>query len=236
MLETLLDALPRAQEHRLAGRAHGGLLLRVGLEIVAIGLGGKPGADPAMARHVRSQRSLGSHDRRLVTDLAYGVVRDRRLLERLLALAGTEKPTQEDLWRANLALCHGSFPEGQSPSECLRNPRKALKTWAAQESPGQEQLLAELGSKLKLGFDEKTILHSTVYEDNNGALSLAQSPRMTPRTKYIAVEYHWFRDHVGEDKGIVLKKVDSEFQKSDIFTKGLVQDIFERIRKLLLGW
>ena len=86
LLETLLDALPQAQEHRLAGRAHGGLLLRVGLELVAMGLSGKPGADPAMARHVRSQRSLGSHDRRLVTDLAYGVVRDRRILERLLAL------------------------------------------------------------------------------------------------------------------------------------------------------
>jgi 16S rRNA (cytosine967-C5)-methyltransferase len=146
LLETLLDALPRAQEHRLAGRAHVGLLLRVGLELVAIGLGGKPGADPAMARHVRSQRSLGSHDRRLVADLAYGVVRERRLLERLLALAGTEKPTQVDLWRANLALCHGSYPEGLDMPDSLRNPREALKTWAAQESPGQEQLLAELGS------------------------------------------------------------------------------------------
>ena len=146
MLETLLDALPQAQEHRLAGRAHGGLLLRVGLELVAMGLSGKPGADPAMARHVRSQRSLGSHDRRLVTDLAYGVVRDRRILERLLALAGTDAPTPEDLWRANLALCHGSFPEGQDIPGCLRNPREALKTWSAQECPGQKQLLAELGS------------------------------------------------------------------------------------------
>ena len=59
---------------------------------------------------------------------------------------------------------------------------------------------------------------------------------MTPRTKYIAVEYHWFREHVGEDKGIILKKVDSEVQKADIFTKGLVVLIFVRIRKLLLGW
>ena len=85
LLETLLDALPQAQEHRLASRAHGGLLKRVGLELLEMGLSGKPGADSAMARHLRSQRSLGSHDRRLVADLAFGVVRDRRILERLLA-------------------------------------------------------------------------------------------------------------------------------------------------------
>ncbi len=146
LLETLLDALPQAQEHRLASRAHGGLLKRVGLELLEMGLSGKPGADSAMARHLRSQRSLGSHDRRLVADLAFGVVRDRRILERLLALSGTAHASQEDLWRANLALCHGSFPEGLSLPESLKNPREALKAWAAQENPGETQLLAELGS------------------------------------------------------------------------------------------
>ena len=80
------------------------------------------------------------------------------------------------------------------------------------------RLLGELGVTLTLGFTKDSMLHSTVFEDNNGALSLAKSPRMTPRTKYIAVEYHWFREEVGEKKGVILKKIDSEFQKADIFT------------------
>jgi hypothetical protein len=39
------------------------------------------------------------------------------------------------------------------------------------------------------------------------------------------------------EKGDVkLLKVETENQKADIFTKGLVLALFERIRKLLMGW
>jgi hypothetical protein len=61
------------------------------------------------------------------------------------------------------------------------------------------QLLQEAGTALKLTFAKPAILHSTVFEDNNGALSLALSPKMTPRTKHIAVKYHHFCTSVGED-------------------------------------
>jgi hypothetical protein len=50
------------------------------------------------------------------------------------------------------------------------------------------------------------------------------------------VKYHFFKDHIGEDKGIVIVKIESEFQKADIFTKGLPMVDFERIRSLLMGW
>ena len=50
------------------------------------------------------------------------------------------------------------------------------------------------------------MIHSQVFEDNNGALILSETPMMTPRTKNIAVKYHWFRDNIGEKCGIVLKK------------------------------
>ena len=33
----------------------------------------------------------------------------------------------------------------------------------------------------------------TVYEDNNGAIVLATSPRTTPTSNHVAVKYHWFR-------------------------------------------
>ena len=74
---------------------------------------------------------------------------------------------------------------------------------------------------------------STIYEDNNGAIVVATSLSMTPSSKHIAVRYHWFRQNVG--KKFVIWKIESENQKSDIFTKGLQGKIFVRIRKLLCG-
>ena len=98
------------------------------------------------------------------------------------------------------------------------------------------RLLQEAGEGLNLSFAKPAILHSTVFEDNNGALSLALSPKMTPRTKHIAVKYHHFRTSIGEDKGILLVKIDTDIQKADIFTKGLPTEKHRDLRKLLMGW
>jgi hypothetical protein len=98
------------------------------------------------------------------------------------------------------------------------------------------RLLSEAGKALSLDLDKPARLHSTVFEDNNGALSLALSPKMSPRTKHIAVKYHHFRESVGEDKGILIQKIDTTLQKADILTKGLPADTHVTIRKLLMGW
>jgi hypothetical protein len=84
------------------------------------------------------------------------------------------------------------------------------------------RLLQEMGKMMHLGFAQPALVHSTIFEDNNGALGLAQAPKLTPRTKHIGVKYHWFKSHISPEEGIVIKKVESEFQKADIFTKGLV--------------
>ena len=111
----------------------------------------------------------------------------------------------------------------------------ALST-AMRDLVPMRRFLQELGTNMKLAFAKPAIVHSTVFEDNNGALGLATSPKMTPRTKHIAVKYHWFKSQIGEDRGVRIKKVNSELQKADIFTKGLTRDKFESIRKLLMGW
>ena len=98
------------------------------------------------------------------------------------------------------------------------------------------RILAELGTRLKLEFMQPAMIHSTIFEDNNGALGLATAPKLTPRTKHIAVKYHWFKSHIGEDKGFVIQKIESKEQKADIFTKGLTTDTFEHVRELLMGW
>ena len=98
------------------------------------------------------------------------------------------------------------------------------------------RLLQEIGKSMELKLEENGMLHSVIFEDNNGALALATAPKLTPRTKHIAVKYHFFKDHIGEAKGIRIVKIENEFQKADIFTKGLPMVDFERIRGLLMGW
>ena len=79
------------------------------------------------------------------------------------------------------------------------------------------------------------IVHTTVHEDNNNALMLATSQRITSRTKYYATKWHFFWEKV--KRGIVkVVKVPSDEQCADYFTKGLVRDLFEKCRKHVQGW
>jgi hypothetical protein len=88
-----------------------------------------------------------------------------------------------------------------------------------------------------MSTDETTKMHVKIHEDNAGALKLAKMeyPRMTPRTKWYAVKYHWFRSQL-EPNGIELVKIDTAVQKGDIMTKGFLTKRFETLRKLLSGW
>ena len=97
-------------------------------------------------------------------------------------------------------------------------------------------LLNEMGTKLNLDYVKTSVVRSTVFEDNQGCLSLVNVPKMSPRNKYLALKYHFFRSHIGEQKGVVAKYISTDLQKADIFTKGLPPDKFKSIRKLLMGW
>ena len=96
-----------------------------------------------------------------------------------------------------------------------------------------KEILSEYGFKTER---VKYFTHSTIFEDNQGILTVATSPRYTSTSKCIAVKYHFFCDKIGEDKGIVLKKVESENQIADIFTKGLTAQVFEPLRRKLMVW
>ena len=75
---------------------------------------------------------------------------------------------------------------------------------------------------------------SIVHEDNEACLKFATTPKMSPRTKHIAIPYHFFRSKVGKEIKVVAVNTDN--QLADQFTKGLPQDKFLRDRKLLMGW
>jgi len=78
---------------------------------------------------------------------------------------------------------------------------------------------------------------TTVHEDNQGALRLAQMEpgRNTPRSKFYAIKHHWFRSWLKPNE-IELKYIKSEMQKADILTKSLGAATFEVNRKLSCGW
>jgi hypothetical protein len=98
-------------------------------------------------------------------------------------------------------------------------------------------ILGEANSALNLSGNKTSVIRSTIWEDNQAALILATSdpPRLTPRSKHIAVKYHWFREHL--KKGVIeIKAVSSELQWADILTKPMKRVQFEAARKHLLGW
>jgi hypothetical protein len=63
---------------------------------------------------------------------------------------------------------------------------------AMRELLPMRELLHEIGTTLNLTFVQPAMVHSTVFEDNNGTLGLATSPKITPRTKHFAVKYIYF--------------------------------------------
>jgi len=80
-----------------------------------------------------------------------------------------------------------------------------------------------------------------VYEDNAGAIELAKLPKLRPRTKHLAIQYHHFRSWTvrgldGEDPKIKINYISTELQEADIMTKPLAKYQFEQLRKRLCGW
>ena len=82
-----------------------------------------------------------------------------------------------------------------------------------------------------------TAFCATAWEDNMGALTLANLDpgQNTPRSRFYDSKVHWFRSHLKPNQIEVLK-IDTKAQIGDIYAKALVKDIFEHLRKLLMGW
>jgi len=80
-----------------------------------------------------------------------------------------------------------------------------------------------------------------VFEDNAGAIELARLPKLRPRTKHIAIQYHHFRSWTvkglnGEEPRIKVVHVPTLEQEADIMTKPLPRPQFTNLRKKLCGW
>ena len=97
-------------------------------------------------------------------------------------------------------------------------------------------LVVDITSTLGTEIQEDIEIKSAVFEDNNGAIALAHKSGATSRTKHIHTKHWFFKEHIGEDKGIVLDKIKSEEQIADIFTKGVEEELFTPLRNKLMEW
>ena len=64
-----------------------------------------------------------------------------------------------------------------------------------------------------------SFLNTTIYIDNNSAISITNNPVKHSKTKHIEIRYHFIRD-CNEKKLIQVAKVHTDNQFADLFTKG----------------
>ena len=97
------------------------------------------------------------------------------------------------------------------------------------------ELVREMREKKIMSIPDHIDVHCKCFEDNSGALELAKSPRMRPRTKHINIIYHHFRDAV--KAGFVkIFSIDTNDQIPDILTKPLSQNLFVKHRFSMMKW
>ena len=137
---------------------------------------------------------------------------------------------------ANCPVIWKSTLQPQVTLSTMMSEYYALSSAMKEVLPLQD-LLKVMKKGVGLPEDFETTFMTTVWEDNIGALTLANLDpgQSTPRSKFYDIKVHWFREHLGPRR-ITVKKIDTKDQKADIFTKPLVPVLFKRLRKLLCGW
>lgn len=142
--------------------------------------------------------------------------------------------------RAGYVICFGGCPlvwkSQLIPETCLSTMMAeyiALSMCARQIVP-LRTVAQELCKVFNLDSTVEARTHSVIFEDNNGALSLANAPQDTPQSKFYAVKYHWFREFV-KNGDIVVKKIESKSNFGDLFTK-VDPSTFLDLRKGFMGF
>ena len=101
-------------------------------------------------------------------------------------------------------------------------------------------LISEVLGYLKLP-DSASEMHCTVFEDNQGAYLLATNQRLSPRTKYFNVKYHFFWSYVYNENTnpggwLLIVKCPTDKMNADYLTKGLGRILFEANRLRVQGF
>jgi len=96
-------------------------------------------------------------------------------------------------------------------------------------------MLEEVSVGLHLPRSISSTIRCRAFEDNQGALLLANNHRLSNRTRHYNTKWHWFWENV-KTQDLNVEGCDTTQQRGDTMTKCLVRVPFERIRKLNQGW
>jgi hypothetical protein len=99
---------------------------------------------------------------------------------------------------------------------------------ALSESVSELKVIKNILSDFKIELKEPI----KIYEDNNGAISIAKFGNFTKNSKYIETHYYFVNESY-VDNLIDLVKVDSNENVADILTKSLGRNKFEKFREML---
>ena len=108
-------------------------------------------------------------------------------------------------------------------------------SYALREAIPIMQTLREMKS---MGFPigaTNSNVYCTVFEDNSGAIEMANHHKYRPRTKHLNVKLHHFRDYVVRGE-VIVKPISTRNQQADLLTKGLNEQDTVRHRKTIMGW
>ena len=108
-------------------------------------------------------------------------------------------------------------------------------SYALREAIPIMRLLRELKSYGYIQDAPKAQIKCKVYEDNSGALEMAKEYKYRPRTKFLNIKLHHFRDYV-ERGEIKILKVSTDNQHADYLTKPLNEVTLQRHRRAIQGW
>ena len=96
-------------------------------------------------------------------------------------------------------------------------------------------LVLELANALEVPDSINTTVRSAVFEDNSAAVLLANNHRITSRTRYFHVKWHFFWEYVSRGD-VTVEYISTNLQRADYMTKMNPCFVFERIRKMNQGW
>ena len=112
----------------------------------------------------------------------------------------------------------------------------ALATSEAEYVAMAQGVKTALFTRAVLAFLQPQLVGRIVdlFEDNQGAIAVAENPISGGRTKHIDVRYHFIRELV-KHKVITIKYTDSRNQHADILTKAIGAERFVRHRRFLMN-
>ena len=134
----------------------------------------------------------------------------------------------------NCPVLWASRLQGETALSVLESEYISLST-AMRELIPMRRLVKEIATTLKMSVSD-TVVKSKIFEDNAGVIAVATAPYMTPRTKHINTKYHFFKSHIGKEKGITIQHVATTYQLADLMTKGVEEELFTHLADMLMGW